>query len=124
MDSARDDGREAVLEAALDAAEGADMLMVKPGLPYLDIVRRLREEGAGLRLPIAAYQVSGEYSMIKAAAARGWVDERRIVLETMTAFRRAGANAVVTYYAKQIAKWLGEGEAAADSSRAEQSRIG
>lgn len=95
--------REAQIEAVLDAAEGADMLMVKPGMPYLDIIRLLRETS---QLPIAAYHVSGEYAMMKAAAERGWLDEREAVLETLLCFKRAGADAILTYYAKQAAQWL------------------
>ena len=83
-------GREAIIEATLDAAEGADMLMVKPGVPYLDVIRRIRDV---VDLPIAAYHVSGEYAMIKAGAEKGWVDEKAIVLETLMCFRRAGAGA-------------------------------
>jgi porphobilinogen synthase len=98
-------GREAYLEAALDEMEGADMLLVKPGLPYLDVVHRLRETS---RLPIAAYHVSGEYSMLKAAAERGWLDEKKVALETLTCFKRAGADVILTYYAKQASKWLSE----------------
>ena len=96
--------REALREAALDVAEGADMLMVKPGLPYLDIIRDVRE--AFGELPLAAYNVSGEYAMIKAAAANGWIDERNVVLETLTAFKRAGCDLMITYHAKDAAKWL------------------
>jgi len=95
--------REAVRETLLDEAEGADMLMVKPGLPYLDIIRRLKDEFA---MPTFAYQVSGEYAMIKAAGANGWIDEEPCVLETLTAFKRAGADAVLTYYALAAAAWL------------------
>jgi porphobilinogen synthase len=94
---------EAVREAELDLEEGADMLMVKPAIPYLDVVRRVKEETAA---PLAAYHVSGEYSMLKAAAANGWIDEPAAVLETLTAIRRAGADAIVTYYAKEAAAWL------------------
>jgi porphobilinogen synthase len=94
---------EAVREARLDLEEGADMLMVKPATPYLDVVRRVKEE---TRAPLAAYHVSGEYSMLKAAAERAWIDERAAVLETLTAIRRAGADAIVTYYAKEAARWL------------------
>jgi porphobilinogen synthase len=94
---------EAVREAVLDLEEGADMLMVKPATPYLDIVRRVKEETGA---PVAAYHVSGEYSMLKAAAANGWIDERAAVLETLTSIRRAGADAIVTYYAKEAAGWL------------------
>jgi porphobilinogen synthase len=95
--------REAEREAALDVAEGADILMVKPATPYLDIIHRLREKTA---LPIAAYHVSGEYLMVKAAAASGWLDEKKIVLETLTGIRRAGANMILTYFAKAAAQWL------------------
>lgn len=95
--------REALRECALDVAEGADMLMVKPALPYLDVIRRVRER---FDLPLAAYQVSGEYSMIKAAVANGWLDERRVVLETLTAIKRAGADMILTYFAKDAARWL------------------
>ena len=95
--------REALREAQLDADEGADMLMVKPALAYLDVIRRVRER---FDLPLAAYNVSGEYSMIKAAAAHGWLDERRAVLETLTALRRAGADLILTYHAKDAARWL------------------
>ena len=94
---------EAVREAELDLDEGADMLMVKPALPYLDIVRRVKDATAA---PVAAYHVSGEYSMLKAAAANGWLDERASVLEALTSIRRAGADAIVSYYAKEAAPWL------------------
>jgi porphobilinogen synthase len=94
---------EAVREALLDLDEGADMLMVKPATPYLDVVRRVKEETGA---PLAAYHVSGEYSMLKAAAANGWIDERAAVVETLTSIRRAGADAIVTYYAKEAAAWL------------------
>jgi len=94
---------EAVREAELDLDEGADMLMVKPAVPYLDVVRRVKQETGA---PVAAYHVSGEYSMLKAAAANGWIDERSAVLETLTSIRRAGADAIVTYYAKEAAAWL------------------
>jgi len=94
---------EAVREAELDLEEGADMLMVKPATPYLDVVRRVKEATGA---PLAAYHVSGEYSMLKAAAEHGWIDERAAVLETLTSIRRAGADAVVTYYAKEAAQWL------------------
>lgn len=99
-------GDEALREIALDLEEGADMVMVKPGMPYLDIVRRVKEE---FRVPTFAYQVSGEYAMLKAAAANGWLDERQCVLEAMMAFKRAGADGVLTYFAPQIARWLREG---------------
>jgi porphobilinogen synthase len=95
--------REAMREARLDVAEGADMLMVKPALAYLDVVRRVRET---FDLPLAAYNVSGEYSMVKAAAANGWIDERKIVLETLTGIKRAGADVILTYHAKDAAHWL------------------
>jgi len=95
--------REALREARLDVAEGADMVMVKPALPYLDVIRAVRQD---LDLPLAAYQVSGEYSMLRAAAANGWLDERAAALETLTAIRRAGADVILTYYAKQAAAWL------------------
>src|SRR5215467_13738265 len=94
---------EAVREAELDLEEGADMLMVKPATPYLDVVRRVKDATGA---PVAAYHVSGEYSMLKAAAANGWIDERAAVLETLTSIRRAGADAIVTYYAKEAAAWL------------------
>ena len=96
--------REALREAAIDVAEGADFLMVKPGLPYLDIIQRLSQTFP--ELPLAAYNVSGEYSMIKAAAAAGWLDERATVLEALLGFRRAGADLVITYHAKDAARWL------------------
>ena len=96
--------REALREAALDVAEGADMLMVKPALAYLDIVRQTRERFP--ELPLAAYNVSGEYAMIKAAAANGWLDEERVVLETLTGIKRAGADLIITYHAKDAARWL------------------
>ncbi|HRX55222.1 MAG TPA: porphobilinogen synthase [Verrucomicrobiales bacterium] len=95
--------REALREAALDVDEGADMLMVKPAGPYLDIIRRLSET---FDLPIAAYQVSGEYLMIKSAAAAGWIDEKAIVVETLTGIKRAGASMILTYFARQAARWL------------------
>jgi porphobilinogen synthase len=95
--------REALREAALDVTEGADMLMVKPAGPYLDVVQRVRER---FDLPLAAYQVSGEYSMLKAAAERGWLDERRAALESLVGIRRAGADVVITYFAKDAARWL------------------
>jgi porphobilinogen synthase len=97
--------REALREAALDVSEGADMLMVKPAGPYLDVVRAVRER---FELPLAAYQVSGEYAMLKAAVERGWLDERRAALEALTGIRRAGADMIITYYAKQVARWLRE----------------
>jgi porphobilinogen synthase len=99
--------REAMREIALDVAEGADAVMVKPALAYLDIIRDARER---FELPIAAYNVSGEYAMVKAAAANGWIDERRIVLETLTSIARAGADIILTYHAGDAARWLREGE--------------
>ncbi len=96
--------REALLEASLDEAQGADMLMVKPALAFLDVVRAVRERTS---LPLLAYNVSGEYSMVKAAAARGWIDERGVVLEALLGMRRAGADAIITYHAKDVATWLG-----------------
>src|SRR5436190_8922319 len=101
MDSANAD--EAVREALLDVDEGADMVMVKPALPYLDVIRRVKE---ATRVPVAAYNVSGEYAMVKAAAAAGFIDERAAVLEALTAIRRAGADVVITYHAKDVAAWL------------------
>ena len=97
--------RESLREAAADEAEGADILMVKPGLPYLDVIRLLRDASA---LPIAAYHVSGEYAMLKAAAERGWLDERAAVLEALLCLKRAGADIILTYYATQAATWLNE----------------
>jgi porphobilinogen synthase len=95
--------REAVREAAIDVEEGADVVMVKPALPYLDVIRRVRE---AVPVPVAAYNVSGEYAALKAAAERGWIDERQAVLEALTAIRRAGADMIVTYHAKEAAGWL------------------
>jgi len=97
---------EALREVALDLAEGADIVMVKPALAYLDIVHRVKETCG---VPVAAYNVSGEYAMIKAAAANGWIDERRIVLETLTGIKRAGADMILTYHAPDVAKWLRQG---------------
>ncbi|MDQ3731525.1 MAG: porphobilinogen synthase, partial [Pseudomonadota bacterium] len=97
---------EAVREVILDLQEGADMVMVKPGLPYLDIVRRIKEE---FKAPTFVYQVSGEYTMLKAAAQNGWLDERACVMESLLAMKRAGADAILTYYAKQAAEWLVKG---------------
>jgi len=96
-------GNEAVREARLDMEEGADVVMVKPALPYLDVIRRVKDETG---MPVAAYNVSGEYAMIKAAAAAGYLDERATVLETLTGIRRAGADIVITYHAKDVAQWL------------------
>ena len=101
MDPANAD--EAVREALLDVEEGADVVMVKPALPYLDVIRRVKE---ATRVPVAAYNVSGEYSMVKAAAAAGYLDERATVLEALTSIRRAGADLVITYSAKEVAAWL------------------
>lgn len=97
--------REALREVALDVAEGADVIMVKPALPYLDILRLVRDR---FDLPTAAYNVSGEFSMVKAAAERGWLDEKRAAMETLTAIKRAGADMIITYWAKDAAHWLGE----------------
>jgi porphobilinogen synthase len=88
---------------ALDVEEGADIVMVKPGLPYLDILWRVKER---FNLPTAAYNVSGEYAMVKAAAANGWLDERRVVLELLTSIKRAGADLIITYHAQDAARWL------------------
>lgn len=103
MDPANSD--EAIREVALDIEEGADMVMVKPGMPYLDIVRRVKTE---LQVPTFAYQVSGEYAMHKAAINNGWLKERECVLESLLCFKRAGANGILTYFAKQAAEWLNE----------------
>ncbi|MFN6561218.1 MAG: porphobilinogen synthase [Nostoc sp. ChiSLP01] len=101
MDSGN--AREAIKEIQLDIAEGADMLMVKPALAYMDIIWRVKEAS---NLPVAAYNVSGEYSMIKSAALNGWIDEKQVVLETLTSFKRAGADFILTYHAKDAARWL------------------
>jgi len=98
--------REAIREARMDVEEGADIIMVKPGLPYLDIVRDLREE---FDLPVAVYNVSGEYSMIKAAGRAGWIDEERVMMETLISFKRAGADLILTYHAKEAARVLKRG---------------
>lgn len=95
--------REAIREAESDVVEGADMLMVKPALAYLDVIRAVKEN---FDLPLVAYNVSAEYSMVKAAAERGWIDEKSVVLETMIGFKRAGADLIITYFAKDIARWL------------------
>jgi porphobilinogen synthase len=95
--------REALREVALDIAEGADVVMVKPALPYLDIIHRVRDR---FDLPVAAYNVSGEFSMVKAAAERGWLDERRTALELLTGIKRAGADMIITYWAKDVARWV------------------
>ncbi|MEY4719018.1 MAG: hypothetical protein RL563_1636 [Pseudomonadota bacterium] len=101
MDPANSD--EAMREIALDLQEGADMIMIKPGMPYLDIIRRAKERFGA---PTFAYQVSGEYAMLKAAAMNGWLDERQVVLESLVAFKRAGCDGILTYYAKSAAQWL------------------
>ena len=95
--------REALREVALDLEEGADIIMVKPALPYLDVIQRVRER---FDVPVAAYNVSGEYSMVKASARNGWIDEQRVVLEILTGIQRAGASIVLTYHAKDAARWL------------------
>jgi porphobilinogen synthase len=103
MDPANTD--EALWEVGLDLAEGADMVMVKPGMPYLDIVRRIKD---AYKAPTFVYQVSGEYSMLKAAAGNGWLDEKKVVLESMLSFKRAGADGILTYFGLQVARWLRE----------------
>jgi porphobilinogen synthase len=95
--------REALREVALDLEEGADIVMVKPALPYLDVIQRVRER---FDVPVGAYNVSGEYSMVKAAARNGWIDEKRVVLEILTGIQRAGADIILTYHAKDVAQWL------------------
>jgi porphobilinogen synthase len=100
MDPANE--REALKEVALDLEEGADMVMVKPALSYLDVIRRVKD---AFHVPVGAYNVSGEYSMVKAAAQRGWLDEKRVVLEILTGIQRAGADVVLTYHAKDVARW-------------------
>jgi len=95
--------REAMREVALDIEEGADIVMVKPAMPYLDVIRRVRD---AFPVPVAAYNVSGEYSMVKAAAAKGWIEEKRVVLEILTGIQRAGADIICTYHAKDVARWL------------------
>ncbi|MEY4593289.1 MAG: hypothetical protein RIR18_2184, partial [Pseudomonadota bacterium] len=94
---------EALREVAIDIAEGADMVMVKPGMPYLDIVRRVKDE---FKVPTFAYQVSGEYAMLKAAAQNGWLNEQACVLESLLSFKRAGADGILTYFALDAAEWL------------------
>jgi porphobilinogen synthase len=101
MDPANSD--EALREIELDLKEGADMIMVKPGMPYLDIIRRAKDQFA---VPTFAYQVSGEYAMLKAASINGWLDEEQVVLESLLSFKRAGSDAILTYYAKTVAQWL------------------
>ncbi|WP_432746425.1 porphobilinogen synthase [Methylobacter sp. G7] len=103
MDPANSD--EALREIQLDLQEGADMIMIKPGMPYLDIIRRVKDDYG---VPTFAYQVSGEYAMLKAAALNGWLDEKAVVLESLMAFKRAGSDAILTYYAKSVAQWLQE----------------
>jgi porphobilinogen synthase len=95
--------REALREVLLDVEEGADLVMVKPAGPYLDVIRQVRD---AVRVPVVAYQVSGEFSLIKAASARGWIDERAAVLETLTGIRRAGADLIISYFAPDVAQWL------------------
>ena len=95
--------REALREVEQDIAEGADIVMVKPALPYLDVIRKVRDT---FNHPLAAYSVSGEYAMVKAAAQQDWLDEKGIVLEMLTAIKRAGADIIITYYAKEAARWL------------------
>ena len=95
--------REAIKEVAQDLEEGADMIMIKPAMPYLDIIRQVRDR---FDVPVAAYNVSGEYSMVKAAAANGWIEEQRVVMEIMTGIQRAGADMILTYHAKDVARWL------------------
>jgi porphobilinogen synthase len=95
--------REALREVEQDIAEGADIIMVKPALAYLDVIRKVRDT---FNYPLAAYNVSGEYAMVKAAAQRGWLDEKRVVSETLTAIKRAGADIILTYHAKEFAQWL------------------
>ena len=106
--------REAIREARLDEREGADIMMVKPAMAYLDIIAALRAEST---LPIAAYHVSGEYAMIKAACLNGWLEEKKVVLETLTSIRRAGADIIFTYYARQAARWLQEDAAGCAGGR-------
>jgi porphobilinogen synthase len=103
MDPANSD--EALREVALDLQEGADMVMVKPGMPYLDVLRRVKDT---FRVPTYVYQVSGEYAMLKAAAQNGWLDERAVVLESLLAMRRAGADGILTYFSLDAARWLRE----------------
>jgi len=98
---------EALREVRLDVAEGADIVMVKPALPYLDVVRAVRE---AVDVPVAAYNVSGEYAMVKAAAANGWIDERKVVMEMLTAIARAGAGTILTYFAAEAARMMRDGD--------------
>jgi porphobilinogen synthase len=104
MDPANSD--EALREVQLDLEEGADMVMIKPGLPYLDIVRRVKDR---FGVPTFVYQVSGEYAMLMAAAQNGWLDERAVILESLTAIKRAGADGILTYFARRAAQWLATG---------------
>jgi porphobilinogen synthase len=97
--------REALREIELDIAEGADIIMVKPATPYLDIIHRVSQE---IDLPVAAYNVSGEFSMVKAAGQLGWIDEKKVAMEMLTSIKRAGADIILTYFAKEAAKWLTE----------------
>src|SRR5262249_50409557 len=99
-------GDEALREVALDVAEGADIVMVKPALAYLDIIRRVKER---FEVPLAAYNVSGEFAMVKAAAKNGWIDERRVALEILTSIKRAGADMILTYFARDAARWIKQG---------------
>ena len=108
MDPANSD--EALREVELDLIEGADMVMVKPGMPYLDIIRRIKDEFA---IPTYAFQVSGEYAMMMAAAQNGWLDEQRIIMESLLSFKRAGCDGILTYFAPRAAEWLGEDNALA-----------
>jgi len=103
MDCANSD--EALREVSLDIQEGADIVMVKPALSYLDIIRRVKDK---FGYPVAAYNVSGEYAMVKAAAQKGWIDEKRITMEILTSIKRAGADIIITYFAKDVARWLKE----------------
>ena len=103
MDPANSD--EALREVELDPREGADIVMVKPAMAYLDIVRRVKDR---FGVPVAAYNVSGEFAMVKAAAERGWIEEKRITLEILTGIKRAGADLILTYFAKDVARWLGQ----------------
>jgi len=106
--------REALNEVAMDLEEGADIVMVKPALPYLDVIRMVRDR---FDVPVAAYNVSGEFSMVKAAARSGWIDEKRVVLEILTGIQRAGASIILTYHAKDVARWLKESEAEHETKR-------
>jgi porphobilinogen synthase len=101
MDPANSD--EALREVALDLAEGADMIMVKPAMAYGDIIRRVKDR---FGVPVAAYNVSGEFAMVKAAGQKGWIDERRVALEILTSIKRAGADIILTYFARDVAQWL------------------